>query len=89
MLIWIFGCGKAANPLKIKGKTATVKYSKSKTKNQTLKVSSVISTTIKGKGTLTYTKASGNKNITINKKTGKVTIKKGLKRGTYKIPSMS
>ena len=76
---------KAANPLKIKGKTATVKYSILKIKNQTLKVSSVISTTKKGKGTLTYTKASGNKNITVNKKTGKVTIKKGLKKGTYKV----
>ena len=28
---------------------------------------------------------SGNKGITINKKTGKVTVNKGLKKGTYKV----
>ena len=37
------------------------------------------------KGTVTYAKASGDKKISINKKTGKVTIKKGLKKGTYKV----
>ena len=39
----------------------------------------------KGQGTRTYKKLSGNKKITINKKTGKVTVKKGLKKGTYKV----
>ena len=76
---------KAANPLKIKAKTATVKYSKLKKKAQTLKVSKVITFTKKGQGTLSYKKSSGNKKITINSKTGKVTVKKGLKKGTYKI----
>ena len=33
---------------------------------------------------LTFKKASGNKNIVISK-TGKVTVKKGLKKGTYKV----
>ncbi len=80
-----FTIKKAANPLKIKAKTATVKYSKLKKKTQTLKVSKVITFTKKGQGTLSYKKSSGNKKITINKKTGKVTIKKGLKKGTYKI----
>ena len=37
------------------------------------------------KGTLSYAKATGNKKITINKKTGKITVKKGLKKGTYKV----
>ena len=41
--------------------------------------------TKKGQGRLTYTKASGSKKITISKTTGKVTVKKGLKKGTYKI----
>ena len=76
---------KAANPLTIKAKTATVKYSNLQKKAQVLSVSKVITFTKKGQGTLTYTKSSGNKNITINKKTGKVTIKKGLKKGTYKV----
>ena len=37
------------------------------------------------KGTVTYAKAGGNKKIRINKKTGKITIKKKLKKGTYKL----
>ena len=39
----------------------------------------------KGQGTKAYAKASGNKKITIAKKTGKVTVRKGLKKGTYKV----
>jgi len=84
-IIKTFAINKAANPLSIKAKTATVKYSKVKKKAQTLAVSKVIKTGKKGQGTVTYTKASGNKKITINKKTGKVTVKKGLKKGTYKV----
>lgn len=76
---------KAANPLKIKGNTARIKYSKLKKKNQTLAVKKVIKVTKKGKGKLTYKKVSGSKKITINKKTGKVTVKKGLKKGKYKV----
>ena len=45
----------------------------------------VVKFTKKGQGTLTYKKVKGNKKISINKKTGKVTIKKGLKKGTYKV----
>jgi|GEM_PF-4996198 len=76
---------KAANPLTIKAKTATVKYSKVKKKARTLAVGKVIAFTKKGQGKMTYTKASGNKKITINKTTGKVKVKKGLKKGTYKV----
>lgn len=76
---------KAANPLAIKAATATVKYSAVKAKAQTLAVSKVISFTKKGQGTMTYTKASGNAKITINKTTGKITVKKGLAKGTYKV----
>ena len=76
---------KATNPLKISAKTANVKYSKLKKKNQTLKMTKVINTKKKGQGKITYIKVSGNKKITINKKNGKITIKKGIKKGTYKI----
>ena len=76
---------KAANPLTIKAKTATVKYSAVKNKAQTLVVGKVITFTKKGQGKLTYTWVSGNKSITINKTTGKVTVKKGLKKGTYNV----
>ena len=79
------GAQKAKNTLDVKGKTATIKYSKLKKKNQTLKVSKVIKTTDKGQGTVTYKKKSGNKKITINKKSGKITVKKGLKKGMYKL----
>lgn len=76
---------KNPNPLAIKAKTATIKYSKLKKKAQTLAVTKVITFTKKGQGTMTYTKASGNKKITIAKSTGKVTVKKKLKKGTYKV----
>lgn len=34
---------------------------------------------------MTYKKVKGNKKISINKKTGRITVKKGLKKGTYKV----
>lgn len=76
---------KASNPLSIKAKTAKVKFSSLKKKTQKLSVSKVISFTKKGRGTITYAKTSGNAKITINKKTGQVTVKKGLKKGTYNV----
>lgn len=76
---------QAVNPLTVKGKTATVKYKKLRRKKQALSVSKAISFTKKGQGKLTYAKVSGNMKITINKSTGKITIKKGLRRKTYKV----
>ena len=81
----IFKINKAYNPLNVKGKIVNVKFSKLKQKTQVLKVSSVVKFINKGQGTLTYNKVNGNKRITINKKSGMVTIKKGLKKGTYKV----
>ena len=80
-----FKINKAADPLKVKAKTVKVKFSKLKKKAQKLKATKVVKFTKKGQGTLTYKKVKGNKKITINKKNGKVTIKKGLKKGTYKV----
>lgn len=77
-------CAKYANPLKIKAKTATIKYKKLKKKKQTLAVSKVMSVS-GAQGTVTYAKVKGNKKITINKTTGKVTVKKKLKKGKYKV----
>lgn len=62
-----------------------MKYKKLKKKAQKLKVAKVIKVTNKGQGKLSYARVSGNKKITINKKTGKVTIKKNLNKGTYKV----
>ncbi len=75
---------KYKNPLTAKAKNPTVKYSKLKKKNQTIALKNAM-TVSKAQGTVTYKKSNGNKKITINKKTGKITVKKGLKKGTYKV----
>ena len=81
---------KAANKLKINAKTAAVKGStkgkKGKLKKtKILTVGKVIKFTNEGQGAKTYIKKSGNAKIKIAKTTGKVTVKKGLKKGTYKV----
>ena len=89
-----FTIGKAANPLSVKAKTATVKTKKLKKKAQTLAVTKVMTFKKNGKGTMKYTLSSakkGSKNFKkyfkINAKTGKVTIKKNkkMKKGTYTV----
>ena len=37
------------------------------------------------KGTLSFKKVSGSSKLTVNAKTGKVTVKKGTKKGTYTV----
>lgn len=81
----LYKIDKASNPLKVKGKTVKIKFSTLKKKTQSLAVSKIITFTKKGQGTMTYSKSSGNSKIAVNKKTGKITIKKGLKKGTYKV----
>jgi len=85
---------KAANPLKISPKTASVKYSKLKKKTQTLAVTKVMKFTKNAKDKKTYTLVSAKKGsksfkkyFKINKTTGKLTIKKNkkMKKGTYKV----
>ena len=56
---------------------------KVKKKAQTLTKAKAF-TISKAKGTVTFKKVSGNKKILINK-AGKITMKKGLKKGTYKL----
>ena len=75
---------KASNPLTVKGKTATLKYKNIKKKTQYLAVSQVLTVT-KNKGKVTYAKVSGNSKISINSATGRVTAKKGLRKGTYSV----
>ena len=72
------------NPMTVKGKTAKVKYKKVRKKTRTVAVSKVLNIT-KGTGPYLFVKLSGKKKITINKTTGKVTVKKKLKKGTYKV----
>jgi endo-1,4-beta-xylanase len=67
---------KKVNPLVVTPKTATV----SAGKKTTLKREKVL-IVLNAKGKVTYTKKRGNAKISIAKKTGKVTVKKGLKAG--------
>ncbi len=72
---------KPAPTIKAKKTSATVKYKKVKKKAQTV----AFGATVNSKGKLTFQKTSGSKQITINKKTGKLSVKKGTKKGTYKV----
>lgn len=76
-----FEINKANNPGYIIYKNKNVKYKNVRKKKQN--VSAI--TVREAKGTVKYYKKSGNKNFSINKKTGKITIKKNTKKGTYKI----
>lgn len=70
---------KKANTLKASGKTVKVKT------NKKTVIKKAKAFTIKNpKGTVTFKKIKGNKKITVTKK-GKITVKKGLKKGTYKV----
>ena len=75
---------KKSNTLKVTAKKPSIKFKKLKKKNQSLALKKVL-TVSNAQGALSYAKTSGNKKITINKKSGKITVKKGLKKGTYKI----
>ena len=72
---------KKTNPMTVKGKTIKVKASAGKTiikKSKAFKIKDA-------KGTVTFKKIKGSKKITISSK-GKVTVKKGLKKGKkYKV----
>jgi len=88
---------KADNPLSVSAKTAKVKYKKLKKRKQNVEASRVLS--ISGaEGAVTFQKAGVckkkftkkqnkkyGKYFKINAATGKVTVKKKAKKGTYKI----
>ena len=94
-----FTIAKAANPLTVKAKTVTVTgkvNKKGKLKKKTVLEASSLYKVSKAKGTVSYTlgvvKRNGKKvtgaqlkKIVVNAKTGKITLKKGLKKGTYKV----
>ena len=84
--------GKWANPLNVKGKTVKVKYKKLKKKSQNLAAARVITFVQEGQGELSYKlisakkgKKSFKKKFKVNAGTGRLTVKKGLKKGTYKV----
>ena len=78
---------KSANNLEVKGKTVKLKAEKLKKKAQTVKRTKAVTLT-KPCGTVKYTlagvsKAKFKKYFKINKKTGKISVRKGLKKGNY------
>lgn len=76
--------------IKVAKGTPTIKV---KTTSKTLKVATVkkkaqkiaLGASVNSKGKMSFKKVSGNKAITVNTKTGALTVKKGLKKGTYKV----
>ncbi len=76
-----FTIARAANPLKLKAAKKTVKASALKKKAQTTKPLTVV----KRQGVLKFKKKSGAAGISVNAKTGALKLKKGLKKGTYKV----
>ena len=81
-LVKTFTRKKAKNTLTVKAYNKTVYYSKVKKAAQVVKPITIV----KKQGTLTYTKMSGSSTkLLLNKTTGKVTVKKGTKKGKYKI----
>ncbi len=76
---------KAQNPLSVKAKSILIKYKKLRQRNQVLAPTKVILFKKEGEGTLAFKKLLGDGKIKINKRLGKVTLKKGLPRGDYKV----
>ena len=72
---------KPAPTIKVKTTSATVKYANLKKKAQTV----ALGASVNSKGTLSYQKVSGSSVITVNKKTGALSVRKGTKKGTYKV----
>lgn len=75
---------KSGNPIKVKGKVVEVKASSAAKKKIRIKRKKAMDVT-NAKGTVTYKKKSGNDKILVKKKTGEIVLKKGLKKGKYKI----
>lgn len=72
---------KAAPVLKTKITFKNVSYNALRKKAQVFTLGASVSS----KGKLTYAKTAGSSAFTVNKTNGKITVKKGLKKGTYKI----
>ena len=74
---------KAKQPMTVKATDVKVSYKKLKKSKQTVKVLVVK----KAQGTVSYSKISkgSSSKLTVDKKTGKITVKKGTKKGIYKI----
>ena len=72
---------KKAPTIKTKIGTKNLSYNALKKKAQVF----TLGTSVNSKGTLTYKKLSGSSAVSVNSKTGRLTVKKGLKKGTYRV----
>ena len=72
---------KKAPTIKTKIGTKNLSYNTLKKRAQVF----TLGTSVNSKGTLTYKKLSGSRAVSVNSKTGKLTVKKGLRKGTYRI----
>jgi len=75
---------KASNPMTVKAHSKSVKAKKVQKKKRTVSNAIVVSNA-QGKVTYTKVKKGSSSKLTIGKKSGKITVKKGTKKGTYKI----
>ena len=73
------------NTLTVASKTAKKAPKAKRRKKTTISAAKLYNFTDKGQGTLTFSKVSGKKQFSVNKKTGKITVKKGLKKKTYTV----
>jgi len=80
-LVRRFTVKKAKNPLRIKGRTVRVRFGAARK----IAASKAIAFRKKGKGRQAYRKRSGAKAVSVDRKTGRITIRKGLKRGVHRI----
>ncbi|MBR3312508.1 MAG: hypothetical protein IKG18_00060 [Atopobiaceae bacterium] len=78
-----FVVAKAKNPMAVKAVARTASAKTLKSKPVAIKKSSV--SVSKAQGKVTYAKVSGDAYLTINKTTGKITVKKGAKKGKHTI----
>ena len=72
---------KVKNTAKVTTKNAKVSAKKVRKKAVTIRPVTVKN----AQGDVSYAKVKGSKKITVNKKTGKVTVKKGTKAGKYTV----
>ena len=72
---------KGTPTIKVKTTSKTLKAATVKKKAQKISLGA----SVNSKGKMSFKKVSGNKAITVNTKTGALTVKKGLKKGTYKV----
>lgn len=77
-----FTIAKAKQPLTVKANNKTVGYSKVKKAKVVLANAVTVS---KAKGSVSYAKAGGSAKLSVNKTTGKITVAKGTKKGSYTV----